>query len=99
MIARKTKLRTSPLKSHQPVRTIQGRCLDIDEIRLVGDLRIMHSKVDELYQIVTNLKRRHNHAAIHRYADPPVLAEDIDRVDEIYMWFVNLKQQLQSAYR
>lgn len=74
----------------QPLR---DRWLDVDEIRLVSDLRIMHSKVDELYQVVTNLKRRHNGSDIHKYADQPVLNEDITRVDEIYLWFVSLKDE------
>jgi hypothetical protein len=72
---------------------VHERWLDVDEVRLVSDLRIMHSKVDELYQIVTNLKRRHSGADIHKYADQPVLNEDIARVDEIYLWFVSLKEK------
>ena len=72
---------------------IESRWLDIEEVRLVSDLRIMHSKVDELYQVVTNLKRRHNQSAIYKYADEDVLTEDIQRVDEIYLWFVKLKEQ------
>lgn len=69
------------------------RWLDIEEIRLVSDLRIMHAKVDELYQLVANLKRRHDEPSIRDYADGPVLDEDIRRVDEIYLWFVGLKDQ------
>lgn len=67
--------------------------LTIDEVRLVSDLRIMHAKVDELYQVVMNLQRRHDEDAIHSYADQPVLNEDINRVDEIYLWFVKLKNE------
>lgn len=70
-----------------------GRPLDIDEIRLVSDLRIMHAKVDELFQIVSNLKRRHNEGSVHQYADGPILEEDISRVDQIYLWFVSLKEE------
>lgn len=69
------------------------RWLDVDEIRLISDLRIMHSKVDELYHVVCNLKRRHSSPDIRKYADQPVLNEDIARVDEIYLWFVSLKEQ------
>jgi len=69
------------------------RWLDINEVRLVSDLRIMHSKVDELHHIISNLKRRHSGADIQKYADQPVLNEDIARVDEIYLWFVSLKEQ------
>ena len=72
---------------------VGDRWLDVEEVRLIADLRVMHSKVDELYQIVTNLKRRHDDDAIHKYADQPVLSEDIDRVDELYMWFLRLKEQ------
>jgi len=71
----------------------RGPSLDIEEVRLVSDLRIMHSKVDELHQIVHNLKRRHNKDSVFNYADHTVLSEDIDRVDEIYLWFVALKEQ------
>ncbi|HET9183213.1 MAG TPA: hypothetical protein VFP59_13840 [Candidatus Angelobacter sp.] len=71
----------------------QGHPLEIDEIRLVSDLRIMHSKVDELFQLVSNLKRRHNGIDIRRYADEPILEEDISRVDQIYLWFVSLKEE------
>lgn len=70
-----------------------GHPLTIDEVRLVSDLRIMHSKVDELFQIVSNLKRRHNETDVRLYADEPVLEEDISRVDQIYLWFVSLKEE------
>jgi hypothetical protein len=53
----------------------------------------MHAKVDELFQIVSNLKRRHDESAVRRYADAPVLEEDIARVDQIYLWFVSLKEE------
>jgi hypothetical protein len=80
-------------KSEPAKRTLTPRGLDIEEIRLVADLRIMHSKVDELYQIVANLKRRHSGADIHKYADQPLLNEDIARVDDMYGWFVTLKYE------
>lgn len=59
----------------------------------------MHSKVDELFYIVSSLKRRHNQTAIHKYADRPLLAEDIMRVDEIYMWFIALKGERDKTDR
>jgi hypothetical protein len=67
--------------------------LTIGEARIVADLRIMHAKVDELLQVVSNLRRRHSDAIIHKYADQALLAEDIQHVDEIYLWFVKLKEQ------
>ena len=70
-----------------------GRSLTTEEVRTVADLRIMHAKVDELFQIVSALKRSYSEADIHRYADAPRLAEDIQRVDEIYLWFVRLKER------
>jgi hypothetical protein len=70
----------------------EDRSLTIDEIRIVSDLRIMHSKVDELYQIVNALKQRHDESAIVKYADQPVLTDDIRKVDEIYLWFVRVKE-------
>ncbi|MGC2698130.1 MAG: hypothetical protein WA738_20265 [Candidatus Angelobacter sp.] len=67
--------------------------LKIEEIRLVSDLRIMHSKVNELAQIVAVLKRRHQEMAIRKYADHKMLDDDIRRVDEIYLWFISLKEE------
>jgi len=67
--------------------------LTIDEVRLVADLRVMHSKVDELHQIVHSLAERHHEADICDYADTPVLNLDIQKVDEIYLWFVKLKDE------
>jgi hypothetical protein len=72
---------------------VESRSLTIEEVRLVSDLRIMHSKVDEIYQVVKALRTRHDEAAILRYADQPVLTEDIQKIDEIYLWFVKLKEE------
>ena len=33
-------------------RSSQERWLDVQEIRLIGDLRIIHAKVNELYHLV-----------------------------------------------
>ena len=71
---------------------VKKRILGIDEVRLISDLRIMHVKVDELYMIINNLKRRHLESSLHKYADQDALNEDIERVDEIYGWFVGLKE-------
>jgi hypothetical protein len=50
---------------------LKDRSLDLEEIRLVSDLRIMHSKVDELYQVVNKLRQRHSEADVYKYADDP----------------------------
>ncbi len=78
------------LRFDQPV---EDRWLDIHELRLVSDLRIMHSKVDELFHLVSNLKTRYSETDIRKYADGAVLENDIKRVDEIYLWFVSLKDE------
>lgn len=70
----------------------ENRSLTIDEVRIVSDLRIMHAKVDELYYLVQGLLQRHTETDIHTYADKPLLTQDIERVDEIYLWFVKLKE-------
>ena len=72
---------------------VESHVLTIEEVRLVSDLRIMHAKVDEVYEIVKALRTRHDEAAIVRYADQPVLTEDIQKIDEIYLWFVKLKEE------
>ena len=72
---------------------VESHVLTIEEVRLVSDLRIMHAKVDEVYEIVKALRTRHDEAAIVRYADQPVLTDDIQKIDEIYLWFVKLKEE------
>ena len=76
-----------------PKRTIEKRDLSIEEVRIVSDLRIMHAKVDELYHLVTALKARHDEADIVKYADQPILTEDIQKVDNLYLWFVKVKEE------
>jgi len=79
----------NPKRSSQPV---EERWLTIEEVRTVSDLRIMHAKVDELYHTVAGLKERYDEATIVKYADQPVLTRDIQRIDEIYLWFVRRKK-------
>jgi hypothetical protein len=79
-----------PKRAQQPV---SDRWLTIEEVRIVSDLRIMHAKVDELHQLVDALKKRHSEPDIVKYADQPILTEDIGKVDEIYLWFVRLKEE------
>jgi hypothetical protein len=70
---------------------IADRWLDVEEVRLIADLRIMHSKVDELFQLVTPLKQHHPEADIRKYADQIALESDIHEVDQIYLWFIGLR--------
>jgi hypothetical protein len=67
--------------------------VDIEEVRLIADLRIMHAKVHELFEIVSVLKRGREENFIRRYADRAMLEKDIQRVDEIYLWFIRLKEE------
>lgn len=67
--------------------------LDVEEVRLIADLRIMHAKVHELFEIVSVLKRGREENYIRRYADHAMLEKDIQRVDEIYLWFIRLKEE------
>jgi hypothetical protein len=77
----------------RPQQSVEDRWLNIDEVRIVSDLRIMHSKVDELFQVVESLKQRHDERAILKYADQQMLTDDIQKVDVIYLWFVRLKEE------
>jgi hypothetical protein len=77
----------------KPEESLTERWLDIEEVRLVSDLRIMHAKVNELFEIVDALKSRYDEQVIRKYADHPVLDRDIARVDEIYLWFLRLKEE------
>ena len=61
-------------------------------MRLIADLRMMHSKVHERFEVVSVLKRDKENF-IRQYADHVMLENDIQRVDEIYLWFVRLKEE------
>ena len=80
------------MKKSKSGKPIPLRGLTIDEIRLISDLRVMHAKVDELHNVVQSLKRRHEADEIRHYADRKVLANDIEQVDQIYLWFLKLKE-------
>jgi hypothetical protein len=80
----------NPRSSRRP---IQERWLDVQEIRLIGDLRIVHAKVNELYYLVQSLRQRHGDADIVEYSDRQLLGENIAHVDEIYLWYVKLKEE------
>jgi hypothetical protein len=80
-------------KSPHSDKELTGRWLDVAETRLVSDLRIMHSKVNELHTVVEKLKLKHHEAEIVKYADYEALGEDIRKVDETYLWFVKVKEQ------
>jgi hypothetical protein len=41
------------------------------------------------------ITRRHSEASIVEYADRQVLPDNISRVDEIYMWFVKVKEEME----
>ena len=77
-------------------RSVKGRWLEAEEVRTVADLRIMHSKVGELWQICHALRERHDESDIVAYADVKVLADDIRKVDELYLWFVSLKEEAEG---
>ncbi len=78
---------------------LESRALTIDEVRLVSDLRIMHSKVDELFHIIATLRERYGQGDIYEYSDARILGGDINKVDEIYLWFVKIKEELERAQR
>jgi len=69
------------------------RPLRLDEVRIVSDLRIMHAKVDDLFHLVEQLKQRYDETTVHQYADEVLLSQDIHRVDEIYLYYVKLREE------
>ncbi|HVG90557.1 MAG TPA: hypothetical protein VNB54_03615, partial [Alphaproteobacteria bacterium] len=59
--------------------------LNLEEVRLVADLRIMHAKVFELFEIVSVIKKRHDEGAIRRCSDHVMLDQDIGGTATIVM--------------
>lgn len=85
----------TPFMSDKPI-LVARESLTIDAVRAISDLRIMHSKVDELYEVVKALRERHDQVAIISYAERELLEQDIARVDEIYLFFIALKEKLRG---
>ncbi len=73
--------------------------LTLREVRIVADLRVMHAKVDELYQVVRSLQVNHGDVDVHTYADPPRLSDDIKKVMDIYVWFEKLRERKEEHER
>lgn len=74
----------------------QDRALDLDEVRLVSDLRVMHAKVMELYRCVASLRARHSPEDVRKYADAELLDQNISHADDIYLFYVSLAEQRQG---
>ena len=53
----------------------------------------MHAKVYELFEVVSVIKKRHEENSIRRCSDHAMLDQDIKRMDDIYLWFVRLKEE------
>jgi hypothetical protein len=67
---------------------------ELERLRTICDLRIMHGRVDELHNLVKSLQDgRHSAVDICHFSDPKRLKMNIDHIDEIYLWFVNLKSE------
>ncbi len=65
-----------------------------DGVELQTDLRILHAKVGELFQIVQQVKKHFDLDQVLTTADSRQLAKNIDRMDEVYRWFAGLKNLL-----
>jgi hypothetical protein len=50
-------------------------------------------------QLVSALKKRHNESDVVKYADQPILTEDMQNVDDFHMWFVKLKEEALAPRR
>ncbi|HEY0565809.1 MAG TPA: hypothetical protein VGC88_09505 [Terriglobales bacterium] len=83
--------RRDPRWVEQP---LENRSLNVEEIRLVGDLRYMHNRVLELIALVREIRERHPTTDVVRYADRPLLELDIQRVDEAYQYYLDIRQEL-----
>ncbi len=78
-------------ESNQP--SVHGRWLEIEEVRIISDLRVMHAKVNELHHMMDTLKERYDETEIVRYSDQDLLTHEVQQVDEIYLWFLKLKEE------
>jgi hypothetical protein len=66
--------------------------LTLEEIRLVADLRLLHSAANNLLGIIGQIKTRHSQAKVEELADPIALLVTVREVQEATDWLVGLKQ-------
>ena len=71
--------------------------LTLQEIRLVADLRLVHSAANNLLGIIGQIKTRHSHAKVAELADPMALLVTIREVEEVRDWLVELKRLMRVA--
>ncbi len=71
--------------------------LTLEEIRLVADLRLLHSAANNLLGIIGQIKTRHSHAKVEELADPIALLVTVREVQEATDWLVGLKPPAHHA--
>ena len=81
------------ITENRPSKRKAETALGVDQMRLISDLRILHSKVDELLTIMDRIRKRHDPEAVIEFSDRKALTDDIHAVDQIYMWFVKLDEE------
>jgi hypothetical protein len=70
--------------------------LTLQEIRLVADLRLLHSAANNLLGIIGQIKTRHSQVKVEELADPVALLVTVREVQEATDWLVGLKQHSAS---
>jgi flagellar assembly factor FliW len=66
----------------------------VDEVRLVADLRIMHARVYEIYNVCNMIRSRHTEKKVVEYADPMVLNDDIQKMQQVSNWFLQVQGEM-----
>lgn len=66
--------------------------LTLEEVRLVADLRLLHSAANNLLGIIGQIKTRHSQAKVEELADPVALLVTVREVQEATDWLTGLKR-------
>jgi hypothetical protein len=65
--------------------------LTLEEIRLVADLRLLHSAANNLLGIIGQIKTRHSQPKVEELADPIALLVTVREVQEAAAWLMGLR--------
>lgn len=68
--------------------------ISVAQVRLIADLRIMHSKTSELYSTINMIRRRHTEADVVSCGDQNALKDDIGKMEQCYGWFLKIKSEV-----
>ncbi len=75
-----------------------NRHLD-DDTKMIADIRVLHSKIQELHHGVDTLRKRYPDQDLIRYADIDQVEDDAEKLRQIHTWLRVIADALSDQRR